>query len=83
MPLNIEEIKKLPDQEKLKLIDELLGSIDDSIIESYLKEEEDEIDNILKERWEKYQSGKMKFSPLEDVIERLRKKSKERNKKKE
>jgi putative addiction module component (TIGR02574 family) len=82
MPVNIEEIKKLPPKDKLRLIDDLLESIDDAEIEDYLNEEDDEIDNILKERWEKYQTGKIKFSPLEDVMERLRKNSEERNRKK-
>jgi putative addiction module component (TIGR02574 family) len=82
MPLNIDDIKKLPDREKLQLIDELLESIDDNTINEYLNEEEDLTDNILKERWELYQSGKMKFSPFEEAIARLRKKSEERNNKK-
>lgn len=81
MPLNVEEIKKLPDHEKLKLIDELLKSIDDETIEVYLKEEDDLADNTLKERWEKYQTGNMKFSPMEEVINRLKGRSKERNRK--
>jgi putative addiction module component (TIGR02574 family) len=72
MPVNVEEIKKLPDQEKLILVDEILDSIDQSIIDNYLAVEEDETDKILKERWEKYQSGKMKFDSWENAYERLK-----------
>lgn len=79
MPVNIEEIKKLSDQEKLRLIDELLASIDDSVIDSYLSEDDE--DNILRERWEEYQSGKMKFDSWENVHERLKEKAKQRQKK--
>ena len=72
MPLNLEEIKKLPDQEKLRIIDELLVSIDDSVINEYLTETEE--DKILRERFEEYQSGKMQFDSWENVQERLREK---------
>jgi putative addiction module component (TIGR02574 family) len=75
MAVNVEEIKKMSDHEKLKLIDELLKSIDDETIEEYLSEETDETSNILNERIAKYESGNMKFSSLEDVISRLRKRS--------
>jgi putative addiction module component (TIGR02574 family) len=76
MPINIDEIKKLPDQEKLKLIDELLESIDNSVIDNYLCEAETETDNILRERWEEYKSGKMKFDSWENAYARLREKAK-------
>jgi putative addiction module component (TIGR02574 family) len=72
MPVNVEEIKKLPDQEKLILVDEILDSIDQSIIDNYLAVEEDETDKILKERWEKYQSGKMTFDSWENAYERMK-----------
>ncbi|MCX6316455.1 MAG: addiction module protein [Bacteroidetes bacterium] len=81
MAVNVEEIKKMSDHDKLKLIDELLKSIDDETIEEYLSEEMDETSNILNERIAKYESGNMKFSPLEDVISRLRKRSEDRNRK--
>ena len=79
MPVNLEEIKKLPDQEKLRIIDELLVSIDDSVINEYLTETEE--DNILRERWEEYQSGKMQFDSWENVQKRLREKALLRQKK--
>ena len=79
MPVNLEEIKKLPDQEKLRIIDELLVSIDDSVINEYLTETEE--DNILRERWEEYQSGKMQFDSWENVQERIREKARLRQKK--
>jgi putative addiction module component (TIGR02574 family) len=78
--MNLEEIKNLSYQEKLLLIDELLLSIDHSVIENYLNSEKNEADAILQERWKKYKSGKMRCSPVEDVINRLKYKSAERNK---
>jgi putative addiction module component (TIGR02574 family) len=79
MSLSIDDIKKLPDQEKLRIIDELLVSIDDSVINEYLTETEE--DNILRERLEEYQSGKMQFDSWENVQERLREKARLRQKK--
>jgi putative addiction module component (TIGR02574 family) len=72
MPVNVEEIKKLSDKEKLLLVDEILDSVNPSAIDNYLATEEDETDNILKERWEIYQSGKMQFDSWENVYERLK-----------
>lgn len=82
MAVNVEEVK-MSDQEKLKLIDELLSSIDASSIDEYLCEADDETNSILNERSEKYQSGNMKFFPLEDIIGRLREKSAAHKKQKE
>jgi putative addiction module component (TIGR02574 family) len=39
MPINIDDIKKLPTPEKLKLIDELWESIDQDIINETLESE--------------------------------------------
>ena len=78
MPVNVDEIKKLPDQEKLLLVDEILDSIDQSIIDNYLAVEEDETDKILKERLELYQSGKLKSDSWENVQERIKSKIKSR-----
>lgn len=82
MPINVEEIKKLPDSEKLQLVDEILDSIDNTAIKRHLLEEENETDRILKERWEEYQSGKMKFDTWENVYKRLIDKAKKRQQKK-
>ena len=79
MPVNINEIKKLPDFEKLRLIDELLNSIDDTTIEEYLSSAETNIESILMERWELFETGKMKFSPLEEVEKKKKKNSDKRN----
>ncbi len=72
MPVNVEEIKKLTDQEKLLLVDEILDSVDQTAIDSYLTIEENEIDKILNERWNLYQSGKMQFDSWDNVYERLK-----------
>ncbi len=73
MPINLDEIKKLPDQEKLRLIDQILESIDEEIIDKHLRQTEG--DNILRERWEKYESGNMQFDSWENVEKRLRNKA--------
>ena len=41
MPINIDDIKKLPNEEKLKIIDELWESIDKDIINEALESEEE------------------------------------------
>jgi len=79
MLLNINDINKLSDAEKLQLVDEILDSIDNSVIKNYISQQEDETDNILKERWEEYQSGRMKFDTWENVYRRLQEKTKSRN----
>ena len=64
MPVNIEEIKKLPTEEKLKILNELLDNIDEDIINEHLESEED---HILRERLEEYEKGKMTFHSWEEV----------------
>ncbi len=64
MPLNIDEIKKLPNEEKLKIIDKLWESIDRDIINEALESEED---HILRERMEEYEKGNMKFMPWSEA----------------
>lgn len=71
MPINVDEIKKLSNKEKLQLVDEILDSVDDAAIKEHLCQEEDEIDNILQERMEAYESGKMKFDSWDNVYRRL------------
>lgn len=53
MPINIEDIKKLPPEEKLKVIDELWKSMEES--------EETEEDVRLRERLEAYERGELAF----------------------
>ena len=64
MPLNIDEIKKLPVEEKLKILDELLENIDHDIINEHLESEED---LILRERLAAYEKGNMTFHSWEEV----------------
>ena len=79
MSVNIDDIKKLPDQEKLMLIDDLLESIDKETIDEYLNQTDDE--TILQERWAKYKSGDMKFDSWENVEKRLRNNAEQRQQK--
>lgn len=79
MPLNIDDIKKLSSEEKLKIIDALWQSIDDDIVEHELESEED---IVLREREEAYRTGKMSFDTWQNVQKRLMEKAKERLKKK-
>jgi putative addiction module component (TIGR02574 family) len=64
MPVKIDDIKKLPDQEKLKLFDQLLENMDEDVINEFLETEEDQ---ILKERLEKYEKGEMTFRSWDEV----------------
>ena len=76
MPVNIDDIKKLSDEEKLKIIDELLESIDDDYINQHLSEADE--DSIIKERWEEYKAGKTKFYFSEEARKRLTDEAQER-----
>lgn len=79
MPVNIDEIKKLPDKEKIKLIDELWESIeDDWQNESY--EESPEVIQMLEERQAAYDRGEMKFRPWEEILKELKDKMKRSDK---
>ncbi len=64
MPLNIDDIKKLPVEERLKILDELLNNIDEDIIKEHLELEED---LVLRERLAEYEKGNMTFHSWEDV----------------
>ena len=64
MPVKIDDIKKLPDQEKLKLFDQLLENMDEDVINEFLETEEDQ---ILRERLEQYEKGEMTFSSWDEV----------------
>lgn len=72
MAVNIDDIKKLPTPEKLKLIDELWDSIEDDW-EQYdnVEEESPEVIALLDERLEKYEKGEMKSYSWEEVRKRI------------
>ena len=74
MPVNIDDIKKLPNEEKLKIIDELWESIDHDIINEALESEEDQ---ILRERMEEYKKGTMTFKPWDEVKKEIEEKLKQ------
>ena len=74
MPVNIDDIKKLPNEEKLKIIDELWQSIDHDIINEALESEEDQ---ILRERMEEYKKGTMTFKPWDEVKKEIEEKLKQ------
>ncbi|MBD0352689.1 MAG: addiction module protein [Flavisolibacter sp.] len=59
MRINIEEIKKLPVDEKLRIIEELWESMSNEI--------ETEEDIILRERLEAYERGEMSFVSWEET----------------
>lgn len=69
MPVNIDDIKKLPVEEKLKILDELLDNIDKDIINEHLESEEDQ---ILRERLVKYEKGEMTFHSWDEVKNSVR-----------
>lgn len=64
MPVSIKNIKKLSDQEKLKLFDQLLENIDEDTLNEFLETEED---FILRERVEQYERGEATFHSWEEV----------------
>ena len=71
MPVNLDEIKKLTNEQKLKLIDELWESIDQDIINAALESEEEQ---ILRERMEKYEKGETTFRSWDDVKKEIEEK---------
>jgi putative addiction module component (TIGR02574 family) len=72
MPVNIDEIKTLPNEEKLKIIDELWESIEDDW-EKEEQGESSEIMHLLEEREEVYKKGGMKSYKWEEVEEKIKK----------
>ena len=64
MPFDISEIKKLPAEEKLRIIDELWESIDE---EEKYEEESPEVIALIEERLAKYERGEGKFYTEEEV----------------
>jgi putative addiction module component (TIGR02574 family) len=69
MPVNIEEIKKLSDTEKLQLIDEIWESIEDHWDKN--EPESDEVIHLLNEREALYEAGKIKSASMQEVMKRL------------
>ena len=77
MPVNFDDIKKLSDKEKLELIDQILASIDDEVIDEYLVETD--ANNVLHERMEKYKSGKTTFNSWENIQRNLKEKNQKKS----
>ena len=74
MPINIDDIKKLPNEEKLKIIDELWESIDQDIINETRQSEEEQ---ILRERMEQYEKGTMTFRSWDEAKKEIEAKLKQ------
>lgn len=74
MAVNIDDIKKLPNEEKIKIIDELWESIDQDIINESLESEEEQ---ILRERMEEYKKGTTTFKPWDEVKKGIEEKLKQ------
>jgi putative addiction module component (TIGR02574 family) len=82
MPVNVDEIKKLSDREKLQLIDEIWESIEEGWKKNEIEESPETI-QLLEERAEAYISGKEKSLSWEEVEELAKKKmAEEKNEKK-
>ena len=94
MPFDISEIKKLPVEERLTIIEELWKSIDadrekeESVVNEDAavygvdedEEESPEIIAMLEERWEKYEKGESKGYSWEEVKQILINRENERRK---
>jgi len=74
MPVNIDDIKKLSKEEKLRIIDELWECIDQDIINETLQSEEEQ---ILRERMEQYEKGTMTFRSWDEVKKEIEEKLKQ------
>ncbi len=80
--IDISEIKKLPTEEKLRIIDELLDSIDEAETDQYNADEESpEVIALLEERTAKYERGESKGHSWQEVEKELKKDEEERRKK--
>jgi general stress protein 26 len=55
MPINLDELKKLPNEEKLKIIDELWESIEEDWEKTESGEESPEVVSMLEERLGQYE----------------------------
>jgi putative addiction module component (TIGR02574 family) len=70
MRYNIAELKKLPEEEKIKLIEELWDSLEKKDSDGY----DDVTDQLLQERYEEYKKSSIKFEPWENVKKRIEEK---------
>ncbi|MDQ3846766.1 MAG: addiction module protein [Bacteroidota bacterium] len=77
MEINIEEIKKLSNEEKLKIINELWESIEEDWQPDVEEPESPEVMALLEERLEKMGRGEVKFYSWEEVKDTLEKKIEE------
>jgi len=91
--INIDEIKKLPVSERIRIIDELWQSIEEEK-ESFIlnedqatygiaheeEEESPEITEMLEERWSEYKKGNGKSYSIEEVMDMLEAESQKRKK---
>jgi putative addiction module component (TIGR02574 family) len=73
MPVNIDDIKKLSDEEKLNIIDEIWESIEEGWKKSEIEEESPEVISMLEERVEQYEKGETKSYSWEEVEEMVKK----------
>lgn len=75
MNYDISEIKKLPVQERLEIIDEIwetcVAESPDSVYE-----DDEKLKSVLEERVTAYELGKMKVIPWDEFITRLKSKKK-------
>lgn len=71
MPVNLDDIKKLSKEEKLRIINELWESIDKNTIDEALESEENQ---ILRERMAEYEKGNMTFHSWEDIKKEIEEK---------
>jgi len=71
MRYDISDIKKLPVEERLEIIDEIwetcVAESPDSVYE-----DDDKLKTVLEERLTNYESGKMKAIPWDEFIEGLK-----------
>lgn len=72
MPINVDEIKKLPNEEKLKIIDELWESIEDDWEKTSSEENSPEVLSLLEERLEEYEKGEKKSYNWDELEIRVR-----------
>lgn len=91
--INIDEIKKLPVFERVRIIDELWQSIEEEKNSLILNEEQKpygavqeeeeespEIMEMLEERWSEYKKGNGKSYSIEEVMDMLEAESQKRKK---
>ncbi|MEO5946372.1 MAG: addiction module protein, partial [Chitinophagaceae bacterium] len=67
-----DEIKKLPNEEKLKIIDELWESIEDDWEKTSSEENSPEVLSLLEERLEEYEKGEKKSYNWDELEIRVR-----------